>query len=122
LAEPLSAGVMAAVLGLDSSKSEYFQRWATAMFSTARHSAHGAEDLDDVEDYFRRELRERSSGGFLGSLVSGRAGGPPLSDDEITAVLRFLLLAGVETVFRATGNCLFALVTHPEQAGRGRQR
>ena len=41
--------------------------------------------------------------------------GRRLDDEEIYSFLRLLLPAGVETTYRASGNLLFALLTHPDQ-------
>jgi cytochrome P450 len=41
--------------------------------------------------------------------------GTRLDDDAILAFLRLLIPAGVENTYRALGNLLFALLTHPEQ-------
>jgi cytochrome P450 len=38
-----------------------------------------------------------------------------LSDEEIFSFLRLLLPAGAETTYRASGNFLFGLLTHPDQ-------
>ena len=41
--------------------------------------------------------------------------GELLDDEEIFSFLRLLLPAGAETTYRATGNFLFGLLTHPDQ-------
>ena len=41
--------------------------------------------------------------------------GRRLDDEEIYSFLRLLLPAGVETTYRASGNLLFGLLTHPDQ-------
>ena len=38
-----------------------------------------------------------------------------MSDEEIFSFVRLLLPAGVETTYRATGNMLFSLLSHPDQ-------
>ena len=40
--------------------------------------------------------------------------GEQLTDSKIYGFLRLLLPAGAETTFRVMGNCLFALLSHPD--------
>lgn len=39
----------------------------------------------------------------------------PLSDDEINGFIRLLIIAGAGTTYRAYGNLMFQLLTHPDQ-------
>ena len=54
------------------------------------------------------------TGDFLSDLVHAEVDGEQLSDSKIYGFLRLLLPAGGETTFRVMGNCLFALLTHPD--------
>jgi cytochrome P450 len=44
--------------------------------------------------------------------------GEQLSESKLYGFLRLLLPAGAETTFRVMGNCLYALLTHPEDLAR----
>jgi len=52
---------------------------------------------------------------LVSDLAHCELDGERLADEEIFSFLRLLLPAGVETTFRASGNLLFALLTHPDQ-------
>jgi cytochrome P450 len=44
----------------------------------------------------------------------------PLSDEEIAGFVRLLVIAGASTTYRAYGNLMFALLTHPDQLAQVR--
>ena len=58
--------------------------------------------------------RVRPTGDFLSDLVHAEIDGEQLSDSKLYGFLRLLLPAGAETTFRVMGNCLYALLTHPD--------
>jgi cytochrome P450 len=51
----------------------------------------------------------------ISELVHTELDGEQLGDEEIFSFIRLLLPAGAETTYRATGNFLFGLLTHPDQ-------
>ena len=62
------------------------------------------------------EARRRAPGtDLISDLVTSEMDGEMLSDEEIYSFLRLLLPAGAETTYRASGNFLFGLLTHPDQ-------
>ena len=68
-------------------------------------------------DYLRplvEARRAEPTGDFLSDLVHAEIDGEQLSDSKIYGFLRLLLPAGAETTFRVMGNCLVALLTHPD--------
>jgi cytochrome P450 len=117
VAAPYSTGVMAAVLGLGPLAPDVFHRWHTKMFHAFKHGVAGDEEAGELTAYFRDMVRKYASDGpsLAASLVSQPWLGRAPSDDEIAALLHFLLLAGAGTVYHAIGNVLFAFLTHPDQ-------
>ncbi len=68
-------------------------------------------------EYLRPLVEARRAdpiGDFLSDLVHAEVDGEQLSDGKLYGFLRLLLPAGAETTFRVMGNCLFALLTHPD--------
>jgi cytochrome P450 len=61
------------------------------------------------------EQRRRHPGNDLISAVAIADDGPSLDDDEIVAMITFLLFAGHETVTGMLGNSLVALEANPDQ-------
>ena len=70
----------------------------------------------------------RPAPGATRATTSSATSSPPsstasaLDDEEIFSFLRLLLPAGAETTYRATGNFLFGLLTHPDQLDALRRR
>ena len=72
-------------------------------------------------DYLRplvEARRANPTGDFLSDLVHAEVDGEQLTDGKIYGFLRLLLPAGAETTFRVMGNCLYALLTHPDELAR----
>jgi len=51
---------------------------------------------------------------LISDIVNARVDGVRLDDDHVYGFLLLLLPAGAETTFRAMGNCLLALHSHPD--------
>ena len=71
-----------------------------------------------MNDYLADVLEaRRASRAPMSSAISctTELDGEMLGDEEIFSFLRLLLPAGAETTYRATGNFLFGLLTHPDQ-------
>ena len=66
--------------------------------------------------------RRRSPGNDLISAIAIAGDGPDLDDDEIVAMITFLLFAGHETVTGMLGNSLVALEANPDQRSLLRAR
>ena len=77
-----------------------------------------------LRDYFAAVLDERRKNpadDLISELVHVELDGQRLDDEEIYSFLRLLLPAGVETTYRASGNLLFGLLTHPDQLNAVRE-
>jgi len=109
--------VIAGVLGVPVEDYELFGRWALEI-------SMGPEDYD-VSKAAAREMREyltplveqrkaHPGDDLVSDIVTAEIDGERLSDEHIYGFLRLLLPAGAETTFRALGNCLLALLTHPD--------
>jgi cytochrome P450 len=57
---------------------------------------------------------------LVSDIVTAEIDGERLTDEHIYGFLRLLLPAGAETTFRALGNCLAALLSHPPVLDRVR--
>jgi cytochrome P450 len=110
--------VIASILGLPREDHEQFHQWAMAIINVSADPAHGIRSSAELRDYLARLLDERRHApgdDFLSELAQVELDGERLGDEEIFSFLRLLLPAGAETTYRATGNLLFGLLTHPEQ-------
>lgn len=114
--------VIAALLGLPRERWEWLRRLSQSLGSLLealsgvdvaavnRDVAELHELFQSVIDERRREPRDD----LVSALVSGDDDAA-LADDEVLAMIGFLLFAGHETVTGALGNAIVALERHPRQ-------
>jgi cytochrome P450 len=110
--------VIARILGLPAEDSEKFEAWAVWIIASGVDPRKGKAASTALRDYLVPVLAERRrepADDVISQLVCAELDGETLSDDEILPFLLLLLPAGGETTYRATGNLLWALLTHPEQ-------
>jgi cytochrome P450 len=113
--------VIAGVLGVPTEDYELFQRWGLEI-------SLGPEDYDvsiaasrAMRQYLTPLVEHRKThptDDLVSDIVTAEIDGERLSDEHIYGFLRLLLPAGAETTFRALGNCLLALLTHPPVLAR----
>lgn len=110
--------VIAAILGLPADDYPFFHQRAIALLNVATNPDAGIMASLELRDYFAGILDERRrvpESDLISELVRAELDSEQLGDEEIFSFIRLLLPAGAETTYRATGNFLFALLTHPEQ-------
>jgi cytochrome P450 len=110
--------VIAVILGLPRSDYEQFHEWASAIISVGARPIEGIHASRDLRAYLETVVEDRRAnprGDLVSDLVGAELDGERLGDEEIFSFVRLLLPAGAETTYRATGNLLFGLLTHPEQ-------
>ncbi len=110
--------VIARILGLPRADYRQFQQWAIAMTSVAADWPRAVAASAALRDYFAAVLAERRAcpeDDLISELAVVEVEGRRLCDEEIFSFLRLLLPAGVETTYRGSGTCLYALLRHPEQ-------
>ena len=110
--------VIAEILGLPRSDFPAFQRWALEITSVSSNWERGMAASAALRDYFAAvlaERRRRPADDLISELAVAEIEGRRLEDEEIFSFLRLLLPAGVETTYRASGNLLYGLLTHPDQ-------
>jgi cytochrome P450 len=109
--------VIAGILGVPVDDYDQFQRWADDITLGPRDAARSKAASRAMTDYLGpivEERRRHPCGDLLSELVTAEVDGQVLDDDHLYGFLRLLLPAGAETTYRLLGNCLFALLTHPE--------
>jgi cytochrome P450 len=110
--------VIARILGLPAEDSEKFEAWAVWIIASGVDPKKGKAASTALRDYLIPVLAERRrepADDVISQLVRAELDGETLSDEEILPFLLLLLPAGGETTYRATGNLLWALLTHPDQ-------
>jgi cytochrome P450 len=110
--------VIGRILGIPSNDDEFFRDRGLAVVSMSADPSRGIKASLELRSYFSRiiELKRAAPGDdLISQLLEAELDGERLTEDEIHSFLLFLLPAGVETTYRATGSLLFALLTHPAQ-------
>lgn len=110
--------IIAALLGLPAEDHEQFHDHAVKIINVAIHPEEGLAASVALRDYLAGivEKKRRHPGqDLISDLVCAELDGHTLGDEEIFSFLRLLLPAGAETTYRATGNFLFGLLSHPAQ-------
>jgi cytochrome P450 len=110
-------------LGLPAEDQRQFFDWAVGMSSGGHELASAAAVASYIAPLIA-ERRERPLDDLLSQLIAARIEADdadgiddrrPLTDDEINAFVRLLIAAGAGTTYKAYGNLMFALLSHPEQ-------
>jgi len=110
--------VIAEILGLPRADHPFFHPRALALTNVAARPEEGIAASRELRDYFAGivdERRRRPGTDLISELTQASLEGERLGDEEIFSFLRLLLPAGAETTYRATGNFLYGLLTHPDQ-------
>ncbi len=110
--------ITAILLGLPMEDLDMFRRLSFDLISIPVDIEAGLRASVELHDYFLDQVEQRHrkmTNDIIGDLVSAEIDGEKLTDEAIIAFLRLLLLAGLETTYRSSGNLLHLLLTHPDQ-------
>ncbi len=123
LCEPVPVRVLLALLDLPDDLAAPLTEQAVVLGRQDRDRAVAV--ADDLLDRLLPVIRARRAAPPTDDLVSvlahGTVEGRPLTDVEVFSHVRLLAIAGTDTVTRALGNVLGALLTHPDELERVRQ-
>jgi cytochrome P450 len=109
--------VIAAILGVPVDDYDRFQGWADEITLGPRNPARSKAASGAMTEYLEpvvADRRRHPQGDLISELVTAEVDGHRLDDDHLYGFLRLLLPAGAETTYRMLGNCLAALLTHPQ--------
>jgi cytochrome P450 len=125
----IPARVIIEALGLPEADLAQFFEWAILMTSsvvTPEERAGAAQGMADYISPLCAARRIEPQRDLISQLVTAtivdsdvdegdQVARHPLSDDEINGTVRLLLVGGTSTTYRAFGNLLYLLLTHPDQ-------
>ncbi len=124
LAVPLPVTVIAELLGVASERRDDFKRWSDRFISTVA-APRDPETLGEIEkamrefaDYFGEVIAKRKTkpeDDLISMIVGARTPNGSLSDEEILAFCRLLLIAGNETTTSLIARMVATLLDHPDQ-------
>jgi cytochrome P450 len=110
-------------LGIPGEDRQKFFDWAVGMTSDGDMLGSSAAVAEYLAPLIA-ERRERPTNDLLSILVEARiedadadslGDSRPLTDDEINSFARLLIIAGAGTTYKAYGNLMFMLLSHPDQ-------
>jgi cytochrome P450 len=113
--------VICGIAGVPLEDVAQFAEWAMQINTGPLLPEQGMAASQAMVDYLRPLVDARRSeptGDFLSDLVHEEVDGERLTDSKIYGFLRLLLPAGAETTYRVMGNCLYALLSHPDALDR----
>ena len=113
--------VICGIAGVPLEDAAQFAQWAEQINMGPLFVEQGMAASKAMADYLRplvEARRAEPNGDFLSDLVHEEVDGEQLTDSKIYGFLRLLLPAGAETTFRVMGNCLHALLSHPDDLAR----
>jgi cytochrome P450 len=115
--------VICGIVGVPLEDASQFHAWAESINTGPLDPEKGHAASKAMVEYLRplvEARRANPTGDFLSDLVNAEVDGERLTDGKLYGFLRLLLPAGAETTFRVMGNCLYALLTHPDELERVR--
>ncbi len=124
LANPLPVMVIAEMLGVPLEERAQFREWSNRRarilepLIDARTLRIANEASESLNTYFRSIIQTRRTeprDDIISALVHVEEEGDRLTEREMLAMLRLLLVAGNETTTNLIGNGMLALLRHPEQ-------
>jgi hypothetical protein len=126
-ASPLPIIVIAAMLGVDAADRADFRRWSKGLanvFSPVRTPELQAQlqaNADELSAYFERAIAQRRAcprDDLISAMIAAADGDDRLTGQEIITMCNLLLLAGNLTTTDLIGNCVLALLRHPDQRAK----
>jgi cytochrome P450 len=115
--------IIAEILGIPRADYPRFRHWAMAIINMAARPEAGWQASQELRAYMVEVVEDRRRNprdDVITDLVTARIERDDgtveaLDDEEIYSFVGLLLPAGAETTYRASGNLLFGLLTHPDQ-------
>lgn len=127
LAIPIPILVIAAILGVESTRVGEFRAWSEAAIlglnplrtpEQTERMTWGVAELSAYFSALMAERRREPRDDLISDLVRLQAEGAPLSDDEVRVNLTALLIGGNLTTTDLIGNGIWLLLTHPDELAK----
>ena len=111
--------VICELLGVPEQDRARYRHWSEAFVPTSRFPPEKVREcLTELAAYLAGLIAERGrhpTDDLIGALAAAREEGDRLSDAEMLALVRSMILAGHETTASQMTNFVYVLLTHPDQ-------
>lgn len=128
LAIPLPLTIIAEMLGVEPERHADFKRWSDLVIEGASgagrrdpHAPKYRSAFIELINYLKgvaHDRRRNPRGDLVSVVVAEQDGKTGLTDREVIQFCMLLLVAGNETTTNLIGNCVNALLEHPEALAR----
>ena len=121
--EPLPAMVFSEILGIPPEDREQYLRWADDAIRTAS-SPDGAPTHDEFRRYTIAQIEARRAepaDDFISRLVHAEVDGEQLTQAELAAMVRILIIAGTETTTNLLSTMFHQLLRDPALRARAQR-
>jgi cytochrome P450 len=131
LAFPVPFQVISDLLDMPTQRADELRNWAQALTLSLEPTASehdmdvAASTFDLMSDYLTDVIehrRQHMGGDVLSALITAEESGDRLSLDELIATVVLLYVAGHETTVNLIGNSVLALLAHPGERAKWRER
>ena len=121
-AQEIPVRVVAVMLGVPEEDGALFRRWIHEVLELGiTDPAAAMRGLSASHRYFAAEVEKRRASprdDLITHLANARIDGKPVDEDRLIAMMRLLLIAGIDTTWSAIGSCFWHLAQHPEDRRR----
>ena len=124
-AEPLSVRTLQQVLGLDDVAVETLMRWFEQLgigasnfeFDPEKQAVADAAsaEVDEAVRTILERLRDRPDDSILSRMLHAEVDGESLTEEEICANLKVMIVGGMQEPGDLVGIAMWALLSHPDQ-------
>ncbi len=118
-AQQIPVRVIAAMLGVDDSRSDEFVGWVRAILEQGHIDPAGRlAARTALLDFFAERVADRRANPredeLITQLVQAEVDGEPVPDNHILGTCNLMLVAGIDTTWSTIGSSLWHLAQHPE--------
>jgi cytochrome P450 len=128
---PLPAAIIMDVFSVPREAADHIKQWSDDYAALMGHGSLGADPGEAARraqastlaftEFLRgvvADHRQHPRGDLLDALITAEDADSALTEDELLANVRLLLIAGNETTTNLIGNGVLALLQHPDQLAR----
>jgi cytochrome P450 len=121
-AQEIPVRVIAVMLGVPEEDGALFRLWIHEVLELGiTDPAAAMRGISASQKYFAAEVEKRRAAprdDLITHLANARIDGKPVDEDRLIAMMRLLLVAGIDTTWSAIGACFWHLAQHPEDRRR----